>query len=573
MNLKEFKIKHEAEDHYIMQHPQGKEFTVKKKGLNEKSRMLINGLQKFAEGTPAGTVGDYASSPELNITPPEGMRFDPVSGQYVDTLSPMAEAPTATGRDAAAKYFLNDQSALQPTPANSEAIIRDAPVVGRLVDNPQGIGDTATAQNPQPNEMNNNSGNSSGDFKATEGGQPVDTQSAQSQDPASQKASGVIKALQEQSVAQAGIGNEEAAQHLAEAKDIQTAQDKVDTMATQQQILQANKAKDDAFATMLQSQSIDPNRYYKNQSTGEKIGQGIALVLGGIGSGLTGQPNAALGLLKDRIDQDIEAQKNDQSKTLNLWKMNREALGNDLAANLATQNQLYTGLKYNLMKEAAKAASPIAKYRSQLAVAEIDQQIGMQQRKLSLLQQGMGLGLKSGQFSGNDPSPLVNELVPPAQQAKAFEEIGTAQYISKTYGQILNAFDQASKEQRFMAKPGMGTAINSLVPGVHSGSIDHLSTLLGPTFKQVEGTVRQAAMDNVFNHTFPQAFDNDKKIAEKRQGLIDYLTSEDHYPVLKGNYINPEKFQSTHIPESIQLVRGSDGNMYKKVQGGYEKVK
>ena len=48
------------------------------------------------------------------------------------------------------------------------------------------------------------------------------------------------------------------------------------------------------------------------------------------------------------INRDIDAQKNSQERAGNLWKMNRQALGDDLSADLATKNQMLTGVKYKL---------------------------------------------------------------------------------------------------------------------------------------------------------------------------------------------------------------------------------
>lgn len=65
------------------------------------------------------------------------------------------------------------------------------------------------------------------------------------------------------------------------------------------------------------SGKIDPDRYWASQSTGQKIGAGISLILGGLGAGLTHGPNLALQVIDKAIDRDIEAQKMNLGKKAN----------------------------------------------------------------------------------------------------------------------------------------------------------------------------------------------------------------------------------------------------------------
>jgi hypothetical protein len=58
-----------------------------------------------------------------------------------------------------------------------------------------------------------------------------------------------------------------------------------------------------------EQQGIDPNRYFENRSTGERIMSGIGLILGGIGAGLTGRENVAFKVIDDAIERDIMAQR------------------------------------------------------------------------------------------------------------------------------------------------------------------------------------------------------------------------------------------------------------------------
>lgn len=531
MKFKDFQIFNESDDAFEIGHPNGRKINVKKKGLNEKSIAEIQklkGRKNFAEG------GEVSSSDELNITPPEGMYFDAPSGQYLENPSPVA-----TGRDAAAKYFMNDQSANQPTPANADFIAQNQPVVGQILDSPGSVGGTTTAVDQAPPV-------SPGEQNQIPEARPTDQIGKDPQAMLSEKQGGINSALEAEKGFNFQIGQAQANQAIEESQAIKQVQSKIDTMQTQQDLVNKYKMQDDNFAKLMIDKKIDPNRYYKNMTTGDKISQGIALVLGGIGAGLTGQPNAALGLLKDNIDRDIEAQKNDQSNTMNLWKMNRDALGNDLAANLATQNQLYTGLKYQLMQAGAKAQSPIALARIGSANAEIDQKIAQNRLQQSMIQIGLG-NVKGSQ--GADPSVLVPNLVPKEHQAKVFAEIDSAQKTKISAPKIMQAFENAAKDVRVAS----GGSPKNYIPGIESAYNKQLEGLMGPTFSDIEGTVRQAAMDNMAKNTHPQIFDSDQTIKTKRATLLGYLTSKEAAPTARAYGIDLRKFDSTHF-------QGDEGN-------------
>ena len=77
------------------------------------------------------------------------------------------------------------------------------------------------------------------------------------------------------------------------------------------------------------------------------------------------------------------------------------------------------------------------------------------------------------------------------------------------------------------------------------GSVLALHQLLLPNFKQIDGTVRQAAMDETFHNVTPQPGDTEGKLAYKRQALQKWMEAETAAPVAKGNGINLEAFNST----------------------------
>lgn len=342
-------------------------------------------------------------------------------------------------------------------------------------------------------------------------------------------------------------------------------------------LVNQHKAKDDEFEKSIRDNKIDPNRFLHSMSTAGKIGAGLALILSGAGAGLSHQPSLAADMLGKAIDRDIDAQKTDQSNTMNLWKMNREQLGNELAANLATQNQLMVGVKSKLASAAASAKGPLAQANAQKLNAQIDQKLMENRFKLSLMQ-------PTSDSFGIDPAKKVSWLVPAEKQGKVFDEIDAAQNATRSAPEILKAFDQASEEARPLTSLSHSKlpSLTAFVPGMESANQKAFHTLLGPTFKDVEGTVRQAAMDNVFKSTTPQFGDDDQTIRTKRAAIEQYLQSKSAAPNASGFGINLNQYPSTNVKGALTLAPGQkpqgpniqtmNGVKYRQVQGGWMKI-
>lgn len=378
--------------------------------------------------------------------------------------------------------------------------------------------------------------------------------------------------------AQAGAFEEEKSANIAAAKAqeaqgqeersaIENTQNEISKLPTQAALIAKNKETNDKLYDAYAKKQIDPDKYWENHS---KIAAGIGMILGGIGSGLTHGPNMALEVMQNGINREIERQKNEQGRSMNLWRMNREALGNDLAANLMTQNQMYTGLKYKIDQAAANAKGPIALANAKAANAKIDQALRGNEFHYSLM---------NPSSDNPDPASRVQFLVPPDKQQKVFDEIDAAKNTVKGAKGIMEAFDDAAKQVRPMTG-GTKTSITAFIPGMKSAGQAALIARLGPTFKDTEGTVRQAAIDNLDHNVSPQAWDNDERIASRRESLEEYLRSKEAASTALGFGIDLSKYPSTSyksigIPQTKQqpirqsksgrpMQQGADGKWYYK---------
>lgn len=357
------------------------------------------------------------------------------------------------------------------------------------------------------------------------------------------------------------------AQGQEEAKAWQDFNDSLAKLPTINDITAKYKANDDQLFKNYQSKTLDPNRYLNNQSTGDKILSGIALVISGAGGGASGQPNLAAKMIEDNINRDIDAQKNDQTQAMNLWKLNKEEYGNDVAANLATQNQMLIGVQAKLAQAASSAKGPLAKAAADNGNALINQKLAENRFKLGLMD-GPTKDSDPNSPAGMDPAKKVTWLVPPAQQEAVFGEIAAAQSATQNAPEILEAFDRAAKEARPLTGGFTGTAPGAFNPWSDTPGQQKFITLITPTFSNIDKTVREFAMKSFFDNNKPQFGDNDAKINSKRQAVIDYLQTKDQAPRASGFGINLKDYPSTNvrgaIPPQISPVQEQKINAFMK---------
>lgn len=72
--------------------------------------------------------------------------------------------------------------------------------------------------------------------------------------------------------------------------------------------LQAQRKANDDALTEWAKKEPDQGRWWSSKSTGNKIGSGIAMILGGFFSGISGQKNQALQVIEDSIAKDVQSQ-------------------------------------------------------------------------------------------------------------------------------------------------------------------------------------------------------------------------------------------------------------------------
>lgn len=311
-------------------------------------------------------------------------------------------------------------------------------------------------------------------------------------------------------------------------------------------IVAGYQAKDQKLMQDYADAKIDPQQLLHNMGTGSKILTGIGMVLSGMGSATTGQPNYAMSVLNDAIKRDVEAQSENRSAKSTLWQMNRQAMGNDTAANLATENQIKAGVLQKLQAAQTRAILPQEKLRAQTAIDQLKGEMLQNNLRRGLLTQPASGTQGEGELSGADPATLVPEMVKdPAQQKQVYDEIKGRQNIARNGQKMLDIFDQASKDTS-------GVVGRPASLAYEPGSVIKLKQLMLPNFDKIDSTVRQATMDASYHDILPSALDTDDRKLQKKQALKDWMNSNMSAPVSKGNYIDLDRFQSTAAPNFAQ---------------------
>jgi hypothetical protein len=185
-----------------------------------------------------------------------------------------------------------------------------------------------------------------------------------------------------------------------------------------QQMTELTKAQDDA----QKAAQVDPNRFWNNLGTGDKILAGLSIGLGSIGGAMTGKGgNVALDIINNAIQRDFEAQKleADQkrhvvSDKMNLVQLMRSRFSDRAQADAAAQAAMYQQAEMQLKGIQSQYQAPEIQARAKQMLGEIQikrneamagfEQSARQQAALQALSKG-----GAGQATGADLMNLPKE--------------------------------------------------------------------------------------------------------------------------------------------------------------------
>ncbi len=214
------------------------------------------------------------------------------------------------------------------------------------------------------------------------------------------------------------IGNINAQQMASQAEIQQKNAEQMERSAADYNAQMTEIAKqNEALKNDVQNGKIEPGKLWNDMSTAQKVGMGVAFVLGGIGQGLMKQgPNQAMAMFNKLVDDDIAAQKINLQKKETLLGQNMQRYRDLGAAEAATRMQLIAVTQAKIAAEAAKSGSPLALQNAKMINAQLDAQL--QKDKMTVAAQAAKqMQEKSGQFV-----PQMGQFAPSEDAAKKINQ-------------------------------------------------------------------------------------------------------------------------------------------------------
>lgn len=567
LNLSKMKKIGGDKNHSVFLHPSGHQIAIAHAGVSALQRKQLESLpvHGFDEGGDTSDAGSSESTGQDQGAPES----------YKEGLLNLMGAPIfrAIGNEIQAEHATSDPSLAESNNASQAVPSGDATqAVNQALstDNQSRMpsDEGSTQEEPQPSQniqMPPATSTATNDVEAPAAVENPMAKSLATMNAGFQAEKGTIQsALNEQQTASQNIQN--AWSQYSDA---------VSKMPSPQEVFQQHQQQDQALMKAFADQKIDPNHFWNSRNDTQKIYAGIGMVLGGMGSALTHQPNMAMQVINNAINRDIEAQKSQQGKTLTLWQMNRQATNDDLQARLTTQNQMLAGVRAQVMGYAAQAGSAQAKMNAAPLLMQIDQQMA-QNNMLRAVNSPSAAPGSEGQFVNR--MGILERYAPEMYkdlQSKYVPGVGIARVPLQpedrkaltSYDQLGAAIDDAIQFQKQHMGVGTipGTAAAAAGNAKRDAIIMQMNTLMG------------------LNRLNPQEFDTYKDMTPNPGSFFSSraMAKLQELKTQIGRHQQAEMMHLGVVPFSDRQQLGSGGGpeiatrngiQYQKVAGGWQRV-
>lgn len=497
---KHFSLAQDNDDHFLLHDSRDNtQFPVSKRDLHPSTHINVMKMKKYADG------GDVEPSVADAIPQLEAQGLSPEAMAQMSAASPEVAIP--------------DQAMI--IPPQQEAMVMPDPSMEQVARMPQSVPQASVAA-PAPQQGL---------------AIPVHPHGAPTLDSFQALQGAYGKSLQNEAQAEVAKNKQ-----IADIQDFHN-QVMKDKMAT----YEANmKGYQDQYKQMMDdvaTEKIDPTQFWHNKSAGNKVGTAIALLLGGIGQGLSrSNTNAAMDVLNSQVDQNIAAQRANLGKKQSLLADNLKIQGNLTDAENATRMQYAAMLQGQLASVAAKANSPMIMERAkqeglkfQMQAIPMAESLAKTQADRQIKQQILNPRTDMSQV---DPAQLVTYVVPEHHQKQVFEEIKGAQNANALTPKIMDAFARGSSRNPITAAQGQRD----------------FEALINTTVADLEGTAREAAFESIHKNMSPSGITaTPGENAVKAKTVLNYLASKAAAPTAKGYGIDLSKFKSTSTDPYMRL--------------------
>lgn len=388
----------------------------------------------------------------------------------------------------------------------------------------------------------------------------------QVQSPAAGGLGQVMSGIRNEAKAQGDLGNAQANIYDQAMKEQAKANYKIEQ-------LNWNKAvENENFVNDSRNGDIKPTQYLDSMSTMQKAKTAIGLILGGIGGAITHTENAGLKFLNAQIDRDIEGQRANITQKNNLFKANMDLYHDQITAAMMTKSNLLSLAQAELAAEAAKAQGPLAQARAQQAMGQINGQIQMLNGQASQRQ------ITQDALSDPNKIPEVIKALEVSDPKRAREismrfvpGSGLATTAEGAKGvKDMQSTIQTAKDSINRLREITNTSGKSFNPNLRAEADSLRNILIGALRVPITGPGAMSEGEReILMNTIPAAADLTSLDSRTRTRLD---TLEDS---LDRNYKNMLQANNLKPPTSMerQIIKESGGVKYRKVQGGWQRMK
>jgi hypothetical protein len=356
------------------------------------------------------------------------------------------------------------------------------------------------------------------------------------------------KGLKQQAAAAiegAAAGTARVSAEIAGAKLLQ---DNAEQNAFEQKIVNDYRAEDQAkiekdmfnLSEEIKNGKIQPNRIWNNLDTAGKIGMGISMILGGVGSALTKGPNMAVDQLNRMIEADTEAQKAELASkrasfdTKNsLYSRMLARYGNEDAATAAANIQKTEAIKYQIIQESSKYKNAELEAIKLKTLGELNEK---QATDYGKLRETIG---NSAESMAQDSILKGIARLPKELHKTLQDEYKTYKGVKEQVKRVDTVFDEIAKIQTVASRLGSPVQSTSIIKTHMAEVFPIVKAIMGE--KMSEGDV-----ENFLKPMTPGVTDSKETIDIKRQKLQNALNAglAQNAGLLRGYGLLPKEFKT-----------------------------
>jgi hypothetical protein len=269
---------------------------------------------------------------------------------------------------------------------------------------------------------------------------------------------------------------------------------------------------------------LNRKQVIENMDLGDKVLSGIGVILGGIGAGMTGKDNAALGLVNKNIDSMLEVNRANYQRSIDTLNAKRMKSASDfdmtrqqINDNATMQNNIFSAVKDHIDAQYKVASSPAVKYQLEAAGAQVMQRMAQMNQQNAL--QNMQLQLQGRQWAAQMAmNPRAVQLGTDAQ-GKPIQGVAASDKSAEVLREQLPQLDQKISAVKDMVDylnqaPKTAGKSQSLIGKNLEGMKQNVAKHFGLDPKELPDIVQSVGRDatDFYNQLLEQATKNKQNI-------------------------------------------------------------